>query len=38
MGGEKNYNAAHFIQWDFVKKTFLGQMDGVMLELKIRLK
>jgi hypothetical protein len=28
MGGEKNYNAAHFIQWDFKQKTFLGQMDG----------
>jgi hypothetical protein len=28
MGGEKNYNAAHFIQWDFVNRKLLGQMDG----------
>jgi hypothetical protein len=32
MGGEKNYNAAHFIQWDFVnRKPSWDKMDGVML-------
>jgi hypothetical protein len=36
MGGEKNYNAAHFIQWDFVNRK-LSTNGRVMLELKIRL-
>jgi hypothetical protein len=24
MGGMKNYDAAHFIQWDFVKENCCG--------------
>jgi hypothetical protein len=28
MGGEKNYNAAHFIQWDFVNRKLWDKWTG----------
>jgi hypothetical protein len=32
MGGEKNYNAPHFIQWDLQTENFFGTNGQEMLE------